>query len=253
MQQITVQTDNAICVVGINRPEKKNALTADMYQAMADAVNAASADTNVKVVILTGIGEHFTAGNDLGEFLADPSMDEDSSVYCFLQAIARCEIPMIAAVEGFAVGIGCTLLLHCERVICDSTARFAFPFVNLAIVPEAASSLLLPRLVGYQQAAHLLLTGDTFDANEALEMGLAAEKTETGEALQTAMTYAEKLTGKARGALVATKQLLRRDDEPVQDRLHHELAIFVEKLQAPAAKEAMTAFMEKRKPDFTGL
>lgn len=252
-EMVKVDCDGAVCCIALNRPDKKNAITRDMYRQLADALAAAAVDPACKVVVLASGGDNFSAGNDLADFLRDPSMDKDSPVYAFLQALVSCPLPVIAAVRGFAIGIGSTLLLHCEQVFADSTAVFALPFVNLGLVPEAGSSLLLPRLLGYQRAADLLLGGDSFSAQQALQYGFVSQLVEDGDVNEQAMAYAQKLAGKPRSSLVETKRLLRKDDEPLQARLHDELAAFVSSLNGAAAREAMTAFLEKRKPDFSNF
>jgi enoyl-CoA hydratase/carnithine racemase len=253
MSQLQLNQESGVLHLLLSRPEKKNALSLAMYQAMADAINAASADTAVKVIVLSGEGGNFTSGNDLADFLQDPSVQEESPVYQFLMSLLHCEIPIIAAVEGFAIGIGSTLLLHCERVFAAENAIFSLPFINLGLVPEAGASLLLPRFVGYQQAAHWLLSGDKFSATEAHAAGFVGKVCAPNWALREALIYAHMLQQKPRSGLVATKKLLRRDDEPLPQRLQIELDLFVQHLSAPAAVEAMTAFMHKRAPDFSNL
>ena len=248
---VIINNANGILELTFSRSEKKNAITSGMYQQIADSLNAANEDTSIKAIIITGSESVFTAGNDLADFLANPNMDKDSSVYQFLLALLHCKLPLIAAVEGLAVGVGTTLLLHCDRVVASKSAVFSMPFVNLGLVPEAASSLLLPRLVGYQKAAEWLLTGDAFDVEQAHKAGLVSQVVEEGEALVIAENFAQKLSEKPRSSLVATKALLRRDEEPIQSRLDIELKGFITGLNGDAAKEAMTAFMEKRKPDFS--
>jgi len=250
---ISVKQQSSVTQLVFSRPEKKNAITGEMYQQLADAINQASDDTRVKAIIISGAEGVFTAGNDLADFLANPNMDESSSVYQFLQALMHCQLPLIAAVEGLAVGIGTTLLLHCDRVIAADSAKFSLPFINLGLVPEAVSSMLLPKQVGYQKAAQWLFTGDVFTAAEAFEAGLVAELVAEGGAIAQAEAFAEKLAQKPRSSLIATKHLLRRDEESMQQRLEAELALFVEGLNSAAAKEAMTAFMEKRPADFSEL
>ena len=240
-----------LATIAMNRPQKKNAINRDMYAQMADAIEAASANPQIKVLLIKSANENFTAGNDLADFLQNPSMDEGSPVYRFLQALITCPLPVITAVKGFAIGIGSTMLLHCEQVFADKTAIFALPFVNLGLVPEAGSSLLLPRLTGYQRAADLLLTGRNFHADEALQYGFINRLVDDAD--QAALDYAQLLCEKPRSSLIETKRLLRKDSEPLQQRLHDELQAFVAGLKGPAAKEAMTAFMEKRKPDFTNF
>ncbi len=250
---VEIERVNNIYRILFDRAEKKNAITLDMYQQLADGINSAAEDSSVKIIVLGSLNENFTAGNDLADFLANPSLDEGSPTYQFLKALVNCPLPIIAAVEGFAIGIGSTLLLHCERVFSGSTATFAFPFINLGLVPEAGSSLLLPRLVGYQQAADWLLTGEAFTVQQALKAGFVSEVVEQGLALQQAMQYATKLSQKPRETLIEVKQLLRRDEENLNERVDAELQQFMSCLSSPAAIEAMSAFMEKRKPNFENL
>lgn len=250
---ILVKNSNQVCQIFFNRPDKKNAITLDMYQKMADALGDAVANKEIKVVVLGSEGEHFTAGNDLGDFLKNPSMDKSGPIYQFLAALITCPLPVVVAVQGFAIGIGSTLLLHADQVIADETAVFSFPFVNLGLVPEAGSSLLLPRLVGYQRAADWLLTGDPIPAREALAAGLVGKLVPSGKALPEAMEYAAGLSGRSRETLIKIKQLLRKDEEPLMQRVDIELGYFVECLRSVPAREAMSAFLEKRKPDFRNL
>ena len=249
---IVVKNEGAVCQILFNRPEKKNAITAAMYQQMADALNEAASNVAIKVIVLGSTGENFTAGNDLADFLANPSIAKDSPVYQFLQALMHCPLPVIAAVNGFSIGIGSTLLLHCEQVFAGKDANFAFPFINLGLVPEAGSSLLLPQRVGYLKAAAWLLEGKPFGAEEALNAGFISQVVDD-DVLAAALSYATLLAGKPRDILIETKRLLRRDYETLQTRADIELQSFVQCLASPAAKEAMSAFLEKRKPDFSNL
>lgn len=242
------QQQSAILTLTLNRPEKKNALNQAMYQAMADVLNAAAANPSIKVLIINSSSDNFTAGNDIIDFLANPSMHVDSPVYQFLQALITFPLPIIAAVKGFAIGIGSTLLLHCEQVFAEQSAQFSLPFINLGLVPEAGSSMLLPRQIGYQQAADLLLTGRQFNADEAQRLGFISQQVRNVD--QAAWQYAQCLTEKPRSGLLETKRLLRKDDEALQSRLHDELDAFIRHLNADAAKEALTAFTEKRKANF---
>lgn len=253
LTMIEVKTVDAITTIRINRPEKKNALTLDMYQQMADAINASANDNAIKVILLTGEGDNFTAGNDLADFLKNPDLKEESSVYQFLQAIICCPLPVIAAVKGFAIGIGATLLLHCEQVFADQTASFVYPFINLGLVPEAGSSLLLPRLIGYQKAAHLLLSGEPITAIDAEKVGIVAQLISDKDVFDAAYNYAAKLTQKPRATLIKVKKLMRADQESLQARVEAELIVFAESLNSPEAKEVMTAFIEKRTPNFDNL
>ena len=239
--------------ISFNRPDKKNAITQNMYHQMATALSGVYENASIKVVIISGQGGNFTAGNDLGDFLKNPCMEKGSPVYDFLQSLVHCPVPVLMAVEGYAIGIGSTMLLHSEQVFASREAVFAMPFVNLGLVPEAGSSLLLPRIAGYQRAADILLMGEVFDADMAKEIGLVSRITEPESALKEAVDYAEKLIKKPKEALVQTKKLLRRDTEALSARLEIELELFVASLSSSAAQEAMSAFLEKRKPDFSNL
>ena len=232
------------------RPEKKNALTRAMYSALADALDEASGDGAVRAVVLSGEGGSFTAGNDLFDFMTDPPRDESSPVFRFLRAAVAFPKPLIAAVDGVAIGIGTTVLLHCDRAYAAPEARFRMPFTDLGLVPEAASSLLVPRLAGGVRAAELLLLGETFSAETAREVGMinAVVADPTTHALERAQALALKPPEAVRQA----KALLRA---PLQDRvmetIREEAELFIARLQSEEAQEAFTAFMEKRAPDFS--
>jgi len=241
-----------IAYLTINRPDKRNALTTVMYQQLTAFFSEAEHDNNVRVILFHGAGGHFTAGNDLADFLTQPPIDADSPVMKFLFAVAGAHKPLVAAVEGVAVGIGTTLLLHCDLSYAARDAKFSLPFVNLGLVPEAASSLLLPQLCGHARAAELLLLGEPFTADTAKEYGLITGVTGVGEALTTAENAARKLALKPPAALRASKALLKRHGRgAVSDTLLVEAAEFKLRLQSPEAKEAFQAFLEKRAPDFS--
>lgn len=251
MTQIQHFEKDKIFYLVFNRAEKKNAITRAMYQALADAIKAAEANTAVKVILLQSSSENFCAGNDIADFLQAPSMDESSAVYQFLQALVTCKLPIVASVKGFAIGVGATMLLHCDQVFSDNSSQFALNFINLGLVPEAASSLLLPKQIGYQKAADLLLTGRTFSAQEAHALGFVGQLVDDADT--QALAYAQLLAQKPRSGLIETKRLLRKDDEALQLRLADELQAFVRFLSADAAKEALTAFTEKRAADFSNF
>lgn len=253
MSHVKVVNEKRVVTLFMNRPERKNALTQAMYQAMANAINDASENMDVKVIVIATEHGFFTAGNDLEDFMQSPVINESAGVYQFLLSLINCKLPLLAAVEGPAIGIGTTMLLHCERVFADETALFALPFINLGLVAEAASSLLLPKCAGYAAAADLLLTGDQFDLSTALQSGIVSETTVKGQTLAAAHAYAQKLVTKPRDCLVDIKALLRRPEEPLLTRTDTEIALFAEKLQGPAVKEAVAAFFDKRAPDFTEL
>ena len=250
MDDLDLRRDGAILHLALARPAKKNAITRAMYAGLADALGAAAADASVRAVVLSGTGGVFTAGNDLGDFLMDPPTGADSPVFRFLAAASTFPKPLIAAVEGPAVGIGTTVLLHCDLAYASPDARFRMPFVDLGLVPEAASSLLLPRAAGPMRAAGWLLFGEAFSAEDALAGGLVNEivADPTGRALERAHT----LAAKPPEAVRLTKALLRRADAAaVRETMQVEGDHFRERLASPEAQEAFTAFFEKRAPDFS--
>ncbi len=248
-EHILCELNENVLIVKINRPQKKNALTLDMYSALTDAIEQAEADDGPRVVLITGSSDVFTAGNDLSSFLSDIEIVGDHPTLRFLLKLATTDVPIVAAVNGAAVGIGTTLLLHCDQVLAAENATFSLPFINLGLVPEAGSSLLLPQLCGYQKAAELLMFGDSFGVDEALTVGLVGKITAVDKSLEHALVIAKKLADKPRAALRKTKQLLRPDKELLVARIESECKDFTVFLQSPAAKEAMIAFMERREPD----
>jgi enoyl-CoA hydratase/carnithine racemase len=250
-EHVIVTRQGAVLVLRLERPEKKNALTVAMYAALADALGAAAADAGVRAVLVTGSGDAFTSGNDLHDFVANPPSGPDSPVFRFLTALASFPKPIVAAVNGLAIGIGTTMLLHCDLVVADEAARFQLPFINLGLVPEAASSLLLPQLVGHRVAAELLLLGTPFDAHRAATLGIVNKVAEQGAALREATAWAVALTEKAPSALAHGKRLLLAPDRGVAARMQEEAAAFVAQLAGPEFLEAVTAFREKRTPRFT--
>jgi enoyl-CoA hydratase/carnithine racemase len=236
----------------MNRPEKKNALTRGMYQTMADAILGADKDGSTRVILLTGTADCFTSGNDIADFIAIHQEAGIKPHNPFLPAISSAQKPVIAAVNGVAVGIGTTMLLHCDLVYAGTKARFQLPFVNLGLCPELASSLLLPRLVGHQRAAELLLLGEPFGAELARELGLVNAVYPDEALLETAFRKARQLAAQPPASVRLTKALLKRPSEAaVSQTIEEELALFVELLKSPAAAEAFQAFLEKRKPDFS--
>ncbi|RCS56541.1 enoyl-CoA hydratase [Parvibium lacunae] len=251
MDEILINTANGVCTIQLNRPARKNALTAAMYQTLADSLRAVDAMPTVRVVLLQGHPDIFTAGNDIEDFLHSPPLQEDAPVLQFLAAISTFSKPLMAAVSGPAVGIGTTLLLHCDLVYASETAMFALPFSQLGLCPEAAASYLLPRLVGHQRAAEKLFFGESFTADEALDMGLVNRVVAHEGLLEVAQRQAERLAALPSEAIKATKALLREGQEgAVAAAMQREIARFQVLLHAPEAKEAFTAFMEKRKPNF---
>lgn len=252
MPHILTTTRDRIASIELNRADKKNAITADMYQAMADALRAAESDPQVRVVLIHGKADCFTAGNDLKDFLDRPPHGENSPVFQFLQGISTAAKPLVAAVGGPAVGIGTTMLLHCDFVYAAPNARFQLPFVPLGLVPEAGSSLLLPMLAGYQRAAELLMLGKPFTAEKALAAGIVTEIVPGDELLGYALEAAAALAALPPASLRMTKALMKA---PRAGGLAAAMASEGEKFRAQLssaeAKEAMTAFFEKRKPDFS--
>ena len=251
-ENIVTELTTGVLRIEMRRPEKKNALTGPMYAAMADALERAAREDAVRVVLIHGQPEVFTAGNDLGDFLYGPTDDPNRPVFRFLRNIAAAPKPLVAAVTGNAVGVGTTMLLHCDLVYAGESARFQLPFVNLALCPEAASSLLLPRLVGHQRAAELLCFGDPFGAAKACEMGLANAVLPDAGVFAHAQERAQKLATLPAASLRETKRLLKQSIAAlVPQVMQDEGEIFKRQLASPAAKEAFSAFLEKRKPDFT--
>ncbi|MBE0625433.1 MAG: enoyl-CoA hydratase [Burkholderiales bacterium] len=252
MNHIITENRDGVARIEINRPEKKNALTAAMYQAMADAIHAAEADARVRVLLIHGKPDLFTAGNDLQDFLDNPPRDDNRPVFQFLYGISQAQKPIVAAVAGAAVGIGTTMLLHCDLVYAAPNARLQLPFVNLGLVPEAGSSLLLPALAGYQRAAELLLLGEPFSAQKAKEIGLVTEVVSQDQLLDTAMAQAKKLAAKPAASLRLSKRLMKQGQmAAVAQQIKLESGHFGERLNSPEAKEAFSAFLQKRQPDFS--
>ena len=249
---IRIATDGAVTTLSFDRPDRKNAITADMYGRLADGLTAAAADASVRVAVIGGDETVFTAGNDLGDFIDNPPHGADSPVFRFLQAISAFPKPLIAAVCGPAVGVGTTLLLHCDLVYAGDNARFALPFVNLGLCPEAASSLLLPRLAGHARAAEKLLFGEPFGAPEALAMGIVNKILPPADVAAFAGERARELAAKPISALLTTKALMKQSIAPqVAAVMAEEGGHFRRMLGEPAAREAFAAFMQKRKPDFS--
>ncbi len=251
MSHIAVSKADRILEIRIDRPEKKNAITVEMYGQIADALRQGDADADVRAMLITGTGDVFTSGNDLNDFLKAPPTSEDSPTYRFLRGLARIEKPLVAAVNGLAVGIGSTMLLHCDLVYAAETSWFQFPFVRLALVPEAASSLLLPLRVGQARAAEMLLLSENITAPQALAAGLINGVFPAGEVYGEARSRALRLTELPPAAVRTTKALMRPTPEQMLARMGEEGKAFSAQLTSPEAKEAFTAFLEKRKPDFS--
>ena len=250
---IVVDSQEGILRIRISRPEKKNALTFAMYQEMANALVRADQDDSVRVVLLTGTDECFCAGNDLGDFKAI-SLGKERLRNPFVPAISGFRKPIVAAVSGVAIGIGTTLLLHCDLVYAAVNARFQLPFVNLGLCPELGSTVLLPLLMGHQRAAELFLLGEPFSAEKAREAGIVNRVCPQGELMSLALETARKLAAQPPAAACLTKALMKRGREAaVRAALEEESHHFGQRLISPEAKEAFQAFAERRKPDFSRI
>ncbi|KAF3999751.1 enoyl-CoA hydratase [Glaciimonas immobilis] len=248
---ILTSKENGILTIAIDRLDKKNALTAAMYQTMVDAIKDAEADASVRVIMFVGKPQIFCAGNDIEDFLKNPPNSPASPVFQFLWQISHASKPLVAAVSGAAVGIGTTMLLHFDLVYAADNARFSMPFTQLGLCPEAASSLLFPQLAGYQRGAEKLLLGEAFDVNEALAMGLVNKILPAEELLAFAQAQAAKLVALPAASIRITKQLMKgTQTAAVEAKMTQEISHFGEMLKAPEAKEAFTAFFEKRRPNF---
>ena len=253
MSHVEVERNGAVLQIAINRPEKKNALTAEMYSALADAVDQAESDAGVRVILLCGRGDAFTAGNDLEDFMRKPWKGQAvPPAVRFIRAVAAAKKPIVAAVHGLAVGVGTTILLHCDLVYAAADARFMMPFINLGIVPEAATTVLLPLLVGRQRAAELFLLASPLTAQRAYELGLVNAVVAPDALVNTVSAIAHQLSEKPSAAVLACKDLMKRAFQAEVERaLREEVAVIAERLDSPETKEALRAFLEKRKPDFS--
>ena len=255
---IRTATLNGVATIEMARPEKKNALTVAMYQAMGDALKAAQADAAVRAVLITGQPGIFTSGNDIEDFMSRPpgsgsgSGNAESPVFQFMKALVGIDKPVVAAVTGAAIGIGTTMLLHCDLVYVSDEARLAMPFVSLGLVPEFASSLVVPGLLGNVKAAEKLLLGDPFSGADAVEMRIANAVLPADEVVNHARRVAERFNTLPPGAVRETKKLLRRASmEAVLNTIAIESEMFAQRLRSPEATEAFQAFFQKRKPDFS--
>ncbi len=254
MSEILSHFDAGVLTLTFNRTERKNSINVAMYDALANAIEGAAADPSTRVVVIQGHESVFSAGNDLQDFLQNKPQGMDSPVFRFLRGIATFPKPLLAAVCGPAVGVGTTMLFHCDLVYAGDNAAFSMPFVNLGLCPEAASSLLVPRMFGYHRAAEALLLGEPFFAEAALEVGLVNRIVPPSEANALAQTQARKLAAKPLASLIETKRLMKGGDQELMlKRIAEEAVSFSRMLSEPAAREAMSAFMEKRYPDFSKL
>jgi enoyl-CoA hydratase/carnithine racemase len=253
---IQTSKSNGILTIEFNRVERKNAITSAMYQTMADTINAAESDVDVRVLLITGKPEIFTAGNDLVDFMKTTAADDgvaftDRPVIQFMRALFNFTKPVVAAVNGAAIGIGTTLLMHCDLVYAADNAKFSVPFAQLGLCPEFGSSMLLPAAAGHARAAEKLMLGEAFGAQEAYDMGLVSKLLPAGEVLAHAQAQAAKLVALPAASIRHTKRLMKAGRDALKAHIDVESAQFGAMLTGGEAKEAFTAFFEKRKPDFS--
>jgi enoyl-CoA hydratase/carnithine racemase len=253
-EHVNIEIANGVMTLTLQRPEKKNALTGAMYDALSDALKRAEVDTSVRAVLLQGDGDSFTAGNDLADFASQARGESavDSPAHRFIKTISEVGKPLVAAVQGNAVGVGTTMLLHCDLVYLADNARLITPFVNLALVPEAASSWLLTLRIGHVRAYAMFALGEPMEAAAALACGLANAVVPQGELRKRAHDAAMALTKRPAGALSLTKKLMR-DHQRIAAQIAEESLLFKERLTTPEAREAFAAFAERRPPDFTNI
>lgn len=256
-QPIQVTRDAGVLTLRLNRPKKRNAITLAMYEALAQALEAAAGDSSVRVAFVTATGETFSSGNDLADFMASKSLEEqgeDAPMLRFLRALSTFPKPLVAAVDGQAIGIGFTMLLHCDLLFATERAQFRAPFVDLGLVPEAASSLLLPRALGHWRTSELMLLGDALEAPKAQAWGLVKELVPPAELQSRALDACRRLAAKPPTALRRTKALLKESaSATVAERIRLEASQFAEQLRSPEVAEAISAFFEKRAPDFSKM
>ncbi|MGD0184158.1 MAG: enoyl-CoA hydratase [Roseiarcus sp.] len=251
-EHIVAEAVGGVLRLEIRRPEKKNALTVPMYAALTEMLESAERNGEIRVALVHGQPDVFTSGNDLTDFLQNPAIASDHPAYAFVRKISAFEKPIVAAVTGSCIGVGATMLLHCDLVYAGESAIFALPFVNLGLCPEAASSLLLPLAAGPARAAEILMLGEPFGARRAAECGMLSAVLPDGEVLAHATAQARKLATKPPAALRLTKQLARRGvRDAVAETIKEETGHFQRRLESLEAKEAFSAFLEKRKPDFS--
>ena len=252
-QQILVEREQGLLSLRLNRADKMNALTREMYAALADALEAAEIDRDVRAVLIAGNAECFTAGNDIHDFLQHPPSGSDSPVFRFMRALMEFSKPVLAAVAGPAVGIGTTLLLHCDQVFVARGAKLKMPFVNLGLCPEFGSSFLVPRLLGHVRAASLLMRGDGFNGEQAVAYGIANEALADGAAaIERAHEVCQALQQLPPAAVALSKRLLKAPYiEQLRQVVAEEGQLFVERLHSPEAQEALSAFTQRRQPDFS--
>ena len=262
MNYINARNAEAICIVELDRPAKKNALTKAMYETLTETIENAAKDPAVKVLLLHGSNHVFSAGNDLEDFLENPPEGAGAPVFTLIRTLMKFPKPVVAAVEGLAIGIGATLLLHCDLVYTTAETRFSFPFTGLGVVPEAGSTLLLPRLIGYQQAAEKLFLGEIFNGEEAWRIGLVNRLLPARDLYIYAQEQALKLTSLPLASLCLTKQLLKgqfgseadmnTDTSVLTQRINDEAELFASRLRSPETQAALEAFVRKPRPAAAG-
>jgi len=246
MSLILIDNTPGVLTITINRPEKKNALTREMYQQMADALYSVRHDESIKVVLFRGAGDCFTSGNDISDFANRQEDEHVIEVASFMRALADCALPVVAQVHGVAVGIGTTLLLHCDFIYVEKNTRFVLPFINLGLVPEFASSYLLPKLAGHIKASEWLMLGEPFGADDACNVGLVSGVA-SGEELDAKVeTVCKKLVSKPRFSLLQTKSLLKTEMDTIHQHMDIEFDVFGQAMETEAAQEAFDAFLKKR-------
>ncbi len=243
---IKTETKDGVRTIAFARVDKKNAITAEMYTRMTELLVDADQNDDVRVVLFTGMGDSFTAGNDLGDFMSNPPNGMDSPVFHFLKTLVHYRKPLVAAVPGLAIGIGTTMLLHCDLVYASENAKFKMPFVDLGLVPEAASSQILPMLMGHVRAAELLLLGEAIDAKRAAELGIVNQVVSAEELLKFARGKAQALAQKPAQALLQSKALMKRAPQMIWERVQAEGELFAERLQSAEAKAIFAAFLTKK-------
>lgn len=249
---VLVENAAGVRTLVFNRPEKRNAFNIPLYEELIARLSEAATDPSVRVVVFTGAGGVFTSGNDLADFMNAPPAGPDSTVFKLLLQLLDYEKPLVAAVNGAAVGIGTTLLLHCDLVLASDAAKFQMPFVNLGLVPEGGSSAVIPALAGHRRASELLLLGEPFSADVAREVGIVNRVVPAAELTEATAQLAARLSAQPAASVRATKRLLKQPvRDVVFDALHREGSEFVARLGSPEAAEAFTAFFEKRRPDFS--
>jgi enoyl-CoA hydratase/carnithine racemase len=254
MNHIEILRENGLLTIRLDRPERRNSITASMYLGLTDALMSARDDDAVRTVLLAGREEIFTAGNDIDEFLNDPPLHPEAPAFLFLNALAYFPKPVVAAVRGAAVGVGATMLFHCDLVYAGENSVFSLPFIDLGLCPEAGSALLAPQMLGYHKAAEALLLGDPISATSACALGLVNKVLPAAQVTDSAREQALRLSRKPLSGLLHTKRLMKAWKEPqLRAQMQEEVQTFIPMLKGVAAREAFTAFAEKRKPDFSQL